>query len=56
MRIIVMHEDGDRASRVSTLADEVRKCVENGSMRVIGVSIEVQTEDTVGVTRLGRRR
>jgi hypothetical protein len=44
MRVIVVYEDGDRTSRVETLADEVRKCVKNGSMRVLGVSVEVQPE------------
>lgn len=47
MRIIVVHEDGDRTSRVKTLADEVRTCVKNGSMRVIGVPVEVQPEDSL---------
>jgi hypothetical protein len=44
VRIIVVHEDGDRSSRVETLAAEVRECVKNGSMRVIGAPVEVQHE------------
>lgn len=42
MRVIVVHEDGDRTSRVETLAEEVRICIETGSMRVIGVNLEVR--------------
>lgn len=47
LRIIVVYEDGDRTSRVEALADEVRTCVKNGSMRVLGVCVEVQHEDEV---------
>lgn len=55
MRVIVVHEDGDRTSRVEALAEEVRTCIENGSMRVIGVSLEVRlpqstTDDYVYTT------
>jgi hypothetical protein len=45
VRIIVVHEDGDRATRVSALASEVRQCVKDGTMRYQGVSVEVQSED-----------
>ena len=45
MRVIVVHEDGDRGDRVATLADEVRACVKNGTMKYQGVVVEVRHED-----------
>ena len=45
MKVIVVHEDGDRESRVATLADEVRACVKNGTMRYQGVVVEVRREE-----------
>ncbi len=47
MRIIVVFEDGDRASWVDILSDEVRECVKNGSMQYQGVCVEVQPEDAL---------
>ncbi len=44
MRVIVVHEDGDRTTRVQELAEEVRQCVKAGSMQALGVSVEVQSE------------
>ena len=47
MRVIVVYEDGDRASRVEALAAEVRACVREGSMRHQGVTVEVQQENSL---------
>lgn len=47
MRVIVIHEDGDRINRVEALAEEVRTCIENGSMRVIGVNLEVHLPQSI---------
>lgn len=47
MRIIVVHEDGDRATRVAQLAAEIRTCVQTGSMQHQGVSVEMQTEGSL---------
>jgi hypothetical protein len=33
MRIIVVHEDGDRESRINDLAEEIRICVKTGTTR-----------------------
>ncbi|QFG08059.1 hypothetical protein SEA_HERBERTWM_32 [Mycobacterium phage Herbertwm] len=44
MRIIVVHEDGDRSSRVALLAQEVTACVASGSMQYQGVDVEVRHE------------
>lgn len=47
MKIVVVHEDGDRASRVQELAGEVRHCVKNGTMRYQGVRVEVRHSGAV---------
>ena len=45
MRAVVIHEDGDRESRVAELLAEVRECVKNGSMRHQGVAVEMRRVD-----------
>lgn len=44
MRVIVVHEDGDRSSRVAQLLDEVRECVRTESMQHQGVRVDMKFE------------
>lgn len=44
MRVIVVHEDGDRSDRVNELAASIVRCVQDGTMRHQGVSIELRTD------------
>lgn len=46
MKVIVVHEDGDRESHVKELAAEIRVCVDTGTMRYQGVTVETQREDS----------
>lgn len=45
MRVIVVHEDGDRTSRVAELFASIDMCVRTGTMRHQGVGVELRRED-----------
>lgn len=44
MRVIVVHEDGDKSSRVTALAGELCAAIAAGSMRFQGVGVEIRDE------------
>jgi len=45
MRVIVVHEDGDRESRVAALYTEVGMAIATGTMRYQGVGLSQCHED-----------
>lgn len=45
MRVIVVHEDGDRTSRITELADQLRVFIAEGSSyAVLCDRVEIQSE------------
>ena len=50
MKVIVVHEDGDRSSRVADLLKEVRQCVDQGTLRYQNVSVSLEVHGTQIVT------
>ena len=44
MRVIVVHEDGDREDRVAELFASIDICVKTGTMRYQGVGVELWRE------------
>lgn len=52
MRVIVVHEDGDRTDRVTALAGELCAAVAKGSMRYQGVGVEIRDEMDALTVRL----
>lgn len=45
MRVIVVHEDGDREDRVATLFAEIDIAITNGTMRYQGVGLALYNEN-----------
>lgn len=45
MKVIVVHEDGDKSSRTNELLASIVVCVQNGTMRHQGVSVELRGEN-----------
>jgi hypothetical protein len=47
VRVIVVHEDGDRESRVAELFASIDIAVNTGSMRYQGVGVELRHESEI---------
>lgn len=47
MRVIVVHEDGDRDDRVRELLASIVVCVQDGTMRQQGVMVELRHEGEI---------
>jgi hypothetical protein len=49
MRVLVVHEDGDREDRVAELFADVEICVKLGTMRHQGVRVMLCRDDEVAI-------